>query len=46
MYNGNNKSKSCNTKYNTKLTISTILAAFIINILVETGKAPVIPFNI
>ena len=46
MYNGNNKSRSCNKQYNTKLTVSTILAAFIINILVETGKTPVIPLFI
>ena len=45
MYNGRLLKKSCSYKYDTKIIIISMVVAFVMHILIETGKAPIIPFD-
>ncbi len=45
MYNGRHIKRSCRQKIKTPLLIIFILMSFIITLMVETGRAPIIPFE-
>ena len=45
MYNGRNIKRSCKQKYDYKQIAAVLFAGLIINILIETGRAPIIPFD-
>jgi hypothetical protein len=45
MYNGRKIKKSCKQTYNYKQIVAVIFIGLIMNILIETGRAPLIPFD-
>ena len=45
MYNGRNIKKSCREVYNYKQITAVLFVGLIANILIETGRAPLIPFD-